>query len=83
MLCHEPDNPRVAEGIVGRTLLQSCAEPLFIQLDLVVSNYSASLERMLNRDVAAVLLPQQRSNDGTAQLSQGVSCDVIGDSEKY
>jgi hypothetical protein len=63
-------------------LLQALQEPLTVKWGILVVRELA-FEGVLKCEVATILLTEDGSDDGTALLSKGVSCDVVGDSEEY
>jgi hypothetical protein len=64
------------------TLVESLYKPLGIQDDVAILNLCGTLKGMLNGNLTAVLLAEQGTGNGTVLLAQGVSCDVVGDSEQ-
>jgi hypothetical protein len=41
-----------------------------------------AVKGMLHRDLAAIVLAEDSTDDGAFLLSEGVSCDVVGDAEE-
>lgn len=64
-------------------LLEPVLEPALVQQNLtIVGWHQFAVEGVLEADVVAILLAEERTNYGPFLPSEGVSCDVVGDCEE-